>query len=242
MTFYLLFSSSEALNLSDSPPNLTTIKREREREPSPETNERDEFHHHQPPPTKRASFYLPSGMGDVSVAAAATNFHYKGDHQLHSDVEADEENEEEEGNHNATVNISHDGTTVTHQLNGESVRGPRHHGSSSSVHNDKSDDSAIENSPSTSAASAGNGHISPVSTKIIQLSKQAQQHNVASSSGTCAENMTAVGSPALSPFEALKLLSGMQFRVTRNGMSLYFISPPFFIFFLRVPENTFKKF
>ena len=169
-------------------------------------------------------------MGDGPVSSAATNFHYKGDHQLHSDVEADEENEEEEGNHhNATVNISHDGTTVSHQLNGESVRGSRHHGSSNSVHNDKSDDSAIENSPSTSAASAGNGHISPVSTKIIQLSKQTQQNNTASSSLTCAENMTPGSSPSLGPFEALKLLSGMQFRVTRNGMFLYFVFPPFSI-------------
>lgn len=204
------------MNLSDSPPNLTTIKREREHEPSPEINERDEFHHHQPPPAKRAGFPANLyGMGGIAVAAATTHFHYKGDHQSHSDVEADEENEEEQNDRNTEVNASHDGTTGRQELNGETLDPPCHHGSSSSVHNDKSDDSAIENSPSTSA---GNGHNSPVSTKIIQLPKQTQHHNMAISSGSCVDNMTSLSSSPLGPFEALRLLSGMQFRVTRNGM------------------------
>ncbi|KNC28915.1 Protein dead ringer [Lucilia cuprina] len=216
---------SEAINLSDSPPNLTSIKREREREPSPEMSEHNDFHH-QPPPAKRAgfpaSFYLPPGMSGMAAAAAAANFHYKGG-QHDSDAEADEENDDDdEGDHNTTANSSHDDPNERQHLNGSSLRAPRHHGSNSSVHNDKSDDSAIENSPSTSAASAGNGQISPVSTKKIHLSKQTQQqHHAATANNntgsTLADNMTTGKSTSLGPFEALNLLSGMQFRVTRNG-------------------------
>ncbi|KAM7342438.1 retained isoform 2-T3 [Cochliomyia hominivorax] len=214
----------EALNLSDSPPNLTSIKREREREPSPEMNEHSDFLH-QPPPAKRAgfpsSFYLPSGMSSIAAATAA-NFHYKSSHN-DSDAEHEEENDECEGEHNTTANSSNDDPNESQHLSGSSLRPPRHHGSSGSVHNDnKSDDSAIENSPSTSAASAGNGHTSPVSTKKNHLSKQTQLHNVSTtntaSSEVCDDNISGKSS-SLGPFEALNLLSGMQFHVIRNGIN-----------------------
>ncbi|XP_058982808.1 protein dead ringer isoform X3 [Musca domestica] len=212
-----LNNSSEALNLSDSPPGVTTIKREREREPSPDITQRQDFHH-QPPPAKRAgfpaNFYLPPNM---AAAAAAVNFHYKTDNPQDSDAEGEDEHDEE-GDHNTTANSSHDDPLERQQLNGMSVR-PRHHGSNSSVHNDKSDDSAIENSPSTSAASGGgNEHISPVSTKKIHLSKQHSQHQSCESSDICdGKNSFSAVSSSLNPFDALNLLSGMQFRVTRNG-------------------------
>ncbi|XP_075165794.1 retained isoform X2 [Haematobia irritans] len=211
----------EALNLTDSPPGVASIKRERERVPSPEVNEREDEFHHQPPPAKRAgfpaSFYLPPGM---AAAAAAVNFHYKGGtvDSHDSDGEHDEEHEGD-ADHNTTANSSHDDPMDRQQLNGISARPPRHHGSNSSVHNDKSDDSAIENSPSTSAASAGNGHISPISTKKIHLSKQHMQNQGSDSSGGNSEgnNFSTPNSSSLGALDALNLLSGMQFRVTRNG-------------------------
>ncbi|XP_073844542.1 retained isoform X2 [Musca autumnalis] len=215
-----MLNTSEALNLSDSPPGVTTIKREREREPSPDITEREDFHH-QPPPAKRAgfptNFYLPHAT-NMAAAAAAVNFHYKSDNQQDSDAEGEDENEDE-GDHNTTANSSHDDTMERQQLNGMPVRPPRHHGSNSSVHNDKSDDSAIENSPSTSAASAGNEHISPVSTKKIHLSKQHSQHQGCELGGNDndANNSFSPANSALNPLDALNLLSGMQFRVTRNG-------------------------
>lgn len=220
--FTFIFSSSEALNLSDSPPGVTTIKRERERESSPDMNGRDEFHHLPPPPKRAgfpASFYLPPSM---AAAAAAVNFHYKGNHP-DSDGEGDgEEEHDDDGDHNTTANSSHDDPLERQQLNGMSGRPPRHHGSNSSVHNDKSDDSAIENSPSTSAASGGNGHISPVSTKKIHLSKQHVQHQVSESNalnGGCNDgsNNFSATNTSIGALDALNLLSGMQFRVTRNG-------------------------
>ncbi|XP_037948405.1 protein dead ringer-like isoform X2 [Teleopsis dalmanni] len=202
----------EALNLSDSPPNLTSIKRERE--PS---QEREEFHH-QPPPPKRvdkdllrggimpsgfpASFYLPHGM---AAAAAAANFHHS-THRQDSDVENEDELDEE-GEHNTTVNSSNE-DQERQRLNGHHHHHHHHNSNASGVITDKSDDSAIENSPSTSA-SAGNGHLSPVTTKKALLTKT-QQSNLS-------ETNASTSNKQISALETLSLLSGLQFQVTRNG-------------------------
>ncbi|XP_030386561.1 protein dead ringer isoform X2 [Scaptodrosophila lebanonensis] len=211
----------EALNLSDSPPNLTNIKRERERDPTPEPIEEDAPH--QPPPAKRvgvgntlmppgfpANFYLnPHNM--AAVAAAAGFHHQANSHQPDAASEGEPEDEYGSGEHNTTGNSSslHD-DSEPQQLNGHHSNHHHHHHHHHNNHLDKSDDSAIENSPSTStSASGGNRHSSPVSTKkktvgkTQSLSKDLQADKCAASK--------------LSPLETLSLLSGMQFQVARNG-------------------------
>ncbi|XP_017488546.1 PREDICTED: protein dead ringer isoform X1 [Rhagoletis zephyria] len=277
---------SEALNLSDSPPNLTNIKREREREQTPDACDRDDFQH-QPPPAKRGvggasalsfptSFYLPPGMA-AAAAAAAANFHQHNSNNLPQDSDGEDNDEDGSDAHNMTGNsLTHAGgggdgdggdgdgdeNDRSASMNGHHHHHPQHHrhqhlphnlhlphhqhlGNSSSGNHDKSDDSAIENSPSTSAASAGgggggsgdggagsgngivgvsSGHISPISTKKIHLSKQHNNNN--NNGATSAMDCSGSGtggqsrSPGLGGVEdALNLLSGMQFRVMRNGTS-----------------------
>ncbi|XP_017488553.1 PREDICTED: protein dead ringer isoform X2 [Rhagoletis zephyria] len=281
-----LSEQHEALNLSDSPPNLTNIKREREREQTPDACDRDDFQH-QPPPAKRGvggasalsfptSFYLPPGMA-AAAAAAAANFHQHNSNNLPQDSDGEDNDEDGSDAHNMTGNsLTHAGgggdgdggdgdgdeNDRSASMNGHHHHHPQHHrhqhlphnlhlphhqhlGNSSSGNHDKSDDSAIENSPSTSAASAGgggggsgdggagsgngivgvsSGHISPISTKKIHLSKQHNNNN--NNGATSAMDCSGSGtggqsrSPGLGGVEdALNLLSGMQFRVMRNGTS-----------------------
>ncbi|KAH8401227.1 hypothetical protein KR009_003926 [Drosophila setifemur] len=206
----------EALNLSDSPPNLTNIKRERERDPTPEPVEQDDAPH-QPPPAKRvgsgllppgfpANFYLnPHNM--AAVAAAAGFHHQQANHQQDAASEGEPEDEYGHNEHNTTGNSSsmHD-DSEPQQMNG-------HHHHHQSHQLDKSDDSAIENSPSTSntTASVGHRHSSPVSTKKKNGGKPQGSGKEQSD-----EEKNAAGGK-LNPLETLSLLSGMQFQVARNG-------------------------
>ncbi|KAH8275180.1 hypothetical protein KR026_001472 [Drosophila bipectinata] len=207
----------EALNLSDSPPNLTNIKREREREPTPEPVEQDDGPH-QPPPAKRvgsgllppgfpANFYL--NPHNMAAVAAAAGFHHQASHQ-EQDAGSEGEPEDDYGHneHNTTGNSSsmHD-DSEQQPMNGHHHSHHHHH---QNHQLDKSDDSAIENSPSTSntTASVGHRHSSPVSTK-----KKGNGKNQGSGSG---EEKSSSG-VKLNPLETLSLLSGMQFQVARNG-------------------------
>ncbi|XP_036225986.2 protein dead ringer isoform X3 [Bactrocera oleae] len=253
--------NSEALNLSDSPPNINNIKREREREQSPEPCDRDDFHN-QSPPTKRGAlnfptgFYLPPSMA-AAAAAAAANFHQQNNNSNnHMPQDSDGEDADDDADtHNTTNNsMAQDEESDRPALNGHhqhlhhhlqqlhhlphnlQMTHHQHLVNNTSGNHDKSDDSAIENSPSTSAVSAGgigvdssngngacgdsaSGHISPVSTKKKHLSKQ--QNNNGSTAMDCSSG--GVGrdqsnSPSLGGVEdTLNLLSGMQFRVSRNG-------------------------
>ncbi|XP_067632404.1 protein dead ringer isoform X2 [Eurosta solidaginis] len=261
-------SEHEALNLSESPPNLNNIKREREREPSPDACDRKDFHH-QPPPAKRgastgplnfpSNFYLPTSVA-AAAAAAAANFHQHSQNNNNMSMvsqDSDGEDVGEDGNarQNTPNSLSHLGDVNDRPitLNGhDHHRHHQHHNrhqlqhlphhqhlsnNSTSGNHDKSDDSAIENSPSTSAASAvgggssggsghdggaNGGHISPVSTKKIHLSKQQNMSGVSamdSGVGGGGTLRTHSSSPCMmgGVEDALHLLSGMQFRVMRNG-------------------------
>ncbi|XP_011181533.2 protein dead ringer isoform X2 [Zeugodacus cucurbitae] len=255
-----LNEQNEALNLSDSPPNINNIKREREREQSPEPCDRDDFHN-QSPPAKRGAlnfptgFYLPPGMAAAAAAAAAANFHQQNHSNNHLPQDSDgEDGDDDADTHNTTNNsMAQDEESERPALNGHhlqqhhlhqlhhlphNLQMPHHQHlvNNTSGNHDKSDDSAIENSPSTSAVSAGgggvdsandngacggsaSGHISPVSTKKIHLSKQ--QNNGGASAMDCSSGgagRAQSNSPSLGGVEdALNLLSGMQFRVARNG-------------------------
>ncbi|XP_023177339.2 protein dead ringer isoform X2 [Drosophila hydei] len=238
----------EALNLSDSPPtlNLNHIKRERERDPTPEPTDHDEAPH-QPPPAKRvgsglmppgfpANFYL--NPHNMAAVAAAAGFHHQANsnshHHLHQqqqqqDAASDGEPEDDYGNaeHNTTGNSSsmHD-DSEPQQLNGHhDDHHHHHHHHHHQNHLDKSDDSAIENSPSTSttaSASGGHRHSSPVSTKKKSGASKAQsspkdtQHDNCTAGGSSAA-ISGGGGVKLNPLETLSLLSGMQFQVARNG-------------------------
>ncbi|XP_017073135.1 protein dead ringer isoform X3 [Drosophila eugracilis] len=205
----------EALNLSDSPPNLANIKREREREPTPEPVDQDD-QPHQPPPAKRvgsgllppgfpANFYLnPHNM--AAVAAAAGFHHPSMNHQQDAASEGEPEDDYGHAEHNTTGNSSsmHD-EHEPQQMNG-------HHHQNHQL--DKSDDSAIENSPTTSTTtggSVGHRHSSPVSTK-----KKGGGKPQSSGKDLPAEDKDA-STGKLNPLETLSLLSGMQFQVARNG-------------------------
>ncbi|XP_011205532.2 protein dead ringer isoform X3 [Bactrocera dorsalis] len=257
--------NSEALNLSDSPPNINNIKREREHEQSPEPCDRDDFHN-QSPPVKRsalnfpAGFYLPSSMA-AAAAAAAANFHQQNNNSNNhlpqdSDGEDGEDGDDDADTHNAAHNsMAQDVESNRPALNGHHHQHLHHHlqqlhhlphglqmphhqhlVKNASGNQDKSDDSALENSPSTSAASTGgvgadtsngnnacgdnaSGHISPVSTKKKHLPNQ--QNNGGSTAMDCSSSgagRAQSNSPSLGGVEdALNLLSGMQFRVSRNG-------------------------
>lgn len=208
----------EALNLSDSPPNLTNIKREREREPTPEPVDQDDKFVDQPPPAKRvgsgllppgfpANFYLnPHNM--AAVAAAAGFHHPSMGHQQDAASEGEPEDDYAHGEHNTTGNSSsmHD-DSEPQQMNGH-----HHH---QTHHLDKSDDSAIENSPTTSTTtggSVGHRHSSPVSTK-----KKGGAKPQSGGKDVPTEDKDASSSGKLNPLETLSLLSGMQFQVARNG-------------------------
>ncbi|XP_002018229.2 protein dead ringer isoform X2 [Drosophila persimilis] len=212
----------EALNLSDSPPNLTNIKREREREPTPEPVEQDDGPHHPPPAKRGGSSLLPPGFPanfylnphNMAAVAAAAGFHHQansghGGHQHQQDAASEGEPEDEYGHaeHNTTGNSSsmHDDGEAQ-QMNGH------HHHHHQSHQLDKSDDSAIENSPSTSTttASVGHRHGSPVSTKK-KSGKAAQASAKDQPEEKCG------GSSKMNPLDTLSLLSGMQFQVARNG-------------------------
>lgn len=216
MNFFTTYS--EALNLSDSPPNLTNIKREREREPTPEPVEQDDGAH-QPPPAKRvgsgllppgfpANFYL--NPHNMAAVAAAAGFHHQASHQ-EQDGASEGEPEDDYGHneHNTTGNSSSMHDDIEQQpMNGHHHSHHHHHHQNHQL--DKSDDSAIENSPSTSntTGSVGHRHSSPVSTK-----KKSNGKNQGSGS---VEEKTSSGAK-LNPLETLSLLSGMQFQVARNG-------------------------
>ncbi|XP_017024763.1 protein dead ringer isoform X2 [Drosophila kikkawai] len=224
----------EALNLSDSPPNLTNIKREREREPTPEPVEQDDLSAgHQPPPAKRlgsgllppgfpANFYL--NPHNMAAVAAAAGFHHQQaaaaaaghHHQQQQDAASEGEPEDEygHGEHNTTGNSSslHDDSETAQPMNGHGHHHHHHHHQSHQL--DKSDDSAIENSPSTSTttASVGHRHSSPVSTKKKSgCGSKPQDKDLAGDSKS--------SNSKLNPLETLSLLSGMQFQVARNGTS-----------------------
>uniref|UniRef100_A0A1A9URA7 REKLES domain-containing protein n=1 Tax=Glossina austeni TaxID=7395 RepID=A0A1A9URA7_GLOAU len=183
-------------NLSKS---LAIRSIKREHVTSPEEYGREDFFNHQPPPAKRANFYIP----------VAPNFQYK-DNDSNGDPHP--EPDEDDGEQNSTAN-SPPGDTNERPLNGVPGHLPRFQDMSNSVHHDKSDDSAIENSPSTSAASGATTQVSPVSTKKIHLSKQVHQTTDPSSDhSNDVDKLTACSS-------ALDLLSGLQFRVTRNDIS-----------------------
>ncbi|KAH8362571.1 hypothetical protein KR200_007159 [Drosophila serrata] len=227
----------EALNLSDSPPNLTNIKREREREPTPEPVEQDDLSTgHQPPPAKRmgsgllppgfpANFYLnPHNMAAVAAAAgfhhqqaaAVAAGHHHQQQQQHQDAASEGEPEDEygHGEHNTTGNSSslHDDSETAQPINGHHLHHHHHH-HHQSHQLDKSDDSAIENSPSTSTttASVGHRHSSPVSTKKKGgCGSKPQDKDLGGGDKSLA-------SGKLNPLETLSLLSGMQFQVARNG-------------------------
>uniref|UniRef100_A0A1A9WYW1 ARID domain-containing protein n=1 Tax=Glossina brevipalpis TaxID=37001 RepID=A0A1A9WYW1_9MUSC len=179
---------------------ISCIKREREHETSPERFERDDFFNHQPPPPKRAgfpaSFYLPT----------ASNFQYK-DNDSNGDPHP--EPDEDDGEQNSTANSPPEDTNER-PLNGVPAHLSRFHEMSNSVHHDKSDDSAIENSPSTSAASGATAQVSPISTKKIHLSKQVQQPS--NDNRNDIEKLATCNS-------AFDLFSGLQFRVTRSDVS-----------------------
>ncbi|XP_032571367.1 protein dead ringer isoform X1 [Drosophila sechellia] len=211
----------EALNLSDSPPNLTNIKREREREPTPEPVDQDDKFVDQPPPAKRvgsgllppgfpANFYLnPHNM--AAVAAAAGFHHPSMGHQQDAASEGEPEDDYAHDEHNTTGNSSsmHD-DSEPQQMNGH-----HHHHHHQTHHLDKSDDSAIENSPTTSTTtggSVGHRHSSPVSTK-----KKGGSKPQSGGKDLPAEDKDASSSGKLNPLETLSLLSGMQFQVARNG-------------------------
>ncbi|XP_034479189.1 protein dead ringer isoform X2 [Drosophila innubila] len=214
----------EALNLSDSPPNLNLshIKRERERDPTPEPADHEDAPH-QPPPAKRVgSGLMPPGfpanfyLNPHNMAAVAAITHHHHHQQQQQDAASEGEPEDDYGNaeHNTTGNSSsmHD-DNEPQQLNGHHHHHHHHHHQN---HLDKSDDSAIENSPSTSttaSASGGHRHSSPVSTKKKSVSSKAQS----SPKDSQHENGTANGGAKLNPLETLSLLSGMQFQVARNG-------------------------
>ncbi|XP_041448968.1 protein dead ringer isoform X3 [Drosophila obscura] len=213
----------EALNLSDSPPNLTNIKREREREPTPEPVEQDDGPHHPPPAKRGGSSLLPPGFPanfylnphNMAAVAAAAGFHHQANsghgHQHQQDAASEGEPEDEYGHaeHNTTGNSSsmHDDGEAQ-QMNGH------HHHHHQSHQLDKSDDSAIENSPSTSTttASVGHRHSSPVSTKKKSGGKAAQ-----ASGKDQTEEKCGASSGKMNPLDTLSLLSGLQFQVSRNG-------------------------
>ncbi|XP_068143787.1 protein dead ringer isoform X3 [Drosophila tropicalis] len=213
----------EALNLSDSPPNLTNIKREREREPTPEHVDQEETPH-QPPPAKRvgsglmppgfpANFYL--NPHNMAAVAAAAGFHHQANsgahhhHHQHPDAVSEGEPEDEFGQaeHNTTGNSS----TMHDDSEPQQLNGHHHHQN----HLDKSDDSAIENSPSTSTttASVGHRHSSPVSTKKKCSTKSQSGVKESPASG----KSSVASSGKLNALETLSLLSSMQFQVARNG-------------------------
>ncbi|BFG06252.1 protein dead ringer [Drosophila madeirensis] len=214
----------EALNLSDSPPNLTNIKREREREPTPEPVEQDDGPHHPPPAKRGGSSLLPPGFPanfylnphNMAAVAAAAGFHHQANsghghgHQQDAASEGEPEDEYGHAEHNTTGNSSsmHDDGEAQ-QMNGH------HHHHHQSHQLDKSDDSAIENSPSTSTttASVGHRHSSPVSTKKKSGGKAANQASGKDQPG----NEKCGGSSKMNPLDTLSLLSGMQFQVARNG-------------------------
>lgn len=171
----------------------------REHVTSPEQYGREDFFNHQPPPTKRANFYIP----------VAPNFQYK-DNDSNGDPHP--EPDEDDGEQNSTTN-SPPGDTNERPLNGIPGHLSGFQDMGNSVHHDKSDDSAIENSPSTSAASGATTQVSPISTKKINLSKQVHQTNDPSSDHpNDVKKLTACNS-------AFDLLSGLQFRVTRSDIS-----------------------
>ncbi|KAM8711736.1 hypothetical protein ACLKA7_012275 [Drosophila subpalustris] len=215
----------EALNLSDSPPNLNLshIKRERERDPTPEPADHEDAPH-QPPPAKRVgSGLMPPGfpanfyLNPHNMAAVAAITHHHHHQQQQQDAASEGEPEDDYGNaeHNTTGNSSSmNDDNEPQQLNGHHHHHHHHHQN----HLDKSDDSAIENSPSTSttaSASGGHRHSSPVSTKKKNASSSKAQ---SSPKDAQQENGTANGGGAkLNPLETLSLLSGMQFQVARNG-------------------------
>ncbi|KAL7736542.1 hypothetical protein ACLKA6_015190 [Drosophila palustris] len=216
----------EALNLSDSPPNLNLshIKRERERDPTPEPADHEDAPH-QPPPAKRVgSGLMPPGfpanfyLNPHNMAAVAAITHHHHHQQQQQDAASEGEPEDDYGNaeHNTTGNSSSmNDDNEPQQLNGHHHHHHHHHHQN---HLDKSDDSAIENSPSTSttaSASGGHRHSSPVSTKKKNASSSKAQ---SSPKDAQHENGTANGGGAkLNPLETLSLLSGMQFQVARNG-------------------------
>lgn len=186
-------------NLSNSLP-IRSIKREHVT--SPEQYGREDFFNHQPPPTKRANFYIP----------VAPNFQYK-DNDSNGDPHP--EPDEDDGEQNSTTN-SPPGDTNERPLNGVPGHLSGFQDMGNSVHHDKSDDSAIEHSPSTSAASGATTQVSPISTKKINLSKQVHQTNDPSSDHpNDVKKLTACNS-------AFDLLSGLQFRVTRSGKKMFF--------------------
>ncbi|XP_023036780.1 protein dead ringer isoform X1 [Drosophila willistoni] len=212
----------EALNLSDSPPNLTNIKREREREPTPEHVDQDETPH-QPPPAKRvgsglmppgfpANFYL--NPHNMAAVAAAAGFHHQansGAHHHHQHPDAVSEGEPEDDFGQAEHNTTGNSSTMHDDSEPQQLNGHHHHQN----HLDKSDDSAIENSPSTSTttASGGHRHSSPVSTKKKCSTKS--QSGVKESSASGKSSVASNGK--LNALETLSLLSSMQFQVARNG-------------------------
>lgn len=206
-----------------------SIKRERDRDTSPEDCDRNDFQHNNhnqlPPPKKPPfpeSFYFPSGMPNMAAMAAA-NLHYQT-----RESDGEQEQEDEDANHNIALNSSPHHLHPLHSLtlNGGLINGnsaancglshlrryinTNNSNTIDSHHHDKSDDSAIENSPAASATSAGHGQLSPISTKK-------SHHQLHSSSSSCSRSDPMAVSSATSPFSALQLLSGMQIRVIPNG-------------------------
>lgn len=170
-------SSSEALNLSDLPPNINNFKREREPGPS----DRDNFYNHnQVPPVKRPAlnfstgFYLSTGIA-AAAAAAAANFHQQNNSNNHLPQDSDGEDGDDDVDTQNTISNS---MPQGEEPNRPALNGHHHqhldhlqqlpifpqnlqmshhqqHVTNTNGNHDKSVDSAIENSSTGSGVSGG---------------------------------------------------------------------------------------